>query len=200
MEKIAIKEAIVVEGRYDKNTLSQVVEGLILVTHGFGIFSDKAQMALLQKVAKEQGLIVLTDSDGAGFVIRHRISSVIDKKYLKHAYIPDIKGKEKRKVTGSKEGTLGVEGMSPQVLREVLSRCGANFSQERRNGFTTGDFLRWGLTGEGSQKKREILLGKLGLPKHMTKKAMLEMFCASYQPEEILGILQEMEEDEGCKG
>ena len=106
---LKLREAIVVEGRYDKNTLSQVVDTLILETSGFGIFKNAEQMALLRKAAEKRGLIVLTDSDGAGFVIRNRIKGTIPKEYLKHAYIPDVYGKEKRKRKGGKEGKLGVE-------------------------------------------------------------------------------------------
>ena len=105
---LKIREAIAVEGRYDKNTLSQVVDTLILETHGFGIFKDPERMALLRRAAEKRGLIVLTDSDGAGFVIRNRIKSAIPGQYLKHAYIPDVYGKEKRKRQRGKEGKLGV--------------------------------------------------------------------------------------------
>ena len=124
---LKIREAIAVEGRYDKNTLSQVVDTLILETHGFGIFKDPERMALLRRAAEKRGLIVLTDSDGAGFVIRNRIKSAIPGQYLKHAYIPDVYGKEKRKRQRGKEGKLGVEGMSPAVLEQVLRRAGATF-------------------------------------------------------------------------
>ena len=106
---VKIKEAIVVEGRYDKNTLSQIVDAPILETSGFGIFKDKEQMALLRKVAEIRGLIVFTDSDGAGFVIRNHLKSAIPGQYLKHAYTPDILGKERRKAKPGKEGKLGVE-------------------------------------------------------------------------------------------
>ena len=112
---VKIKEAIVVEGRYDKNTLSQIVDAPILETAGFGIFKDKKQMALLRSVAEKRGLIVFTDSDGAGFVIRNHIKSAIPGKYLKHAYIPDIFGKERRKAAPGKEGKLGVEGAMPCI-------------------------------------------------------------------------------------
>ncbi len=127
---LKIKEAIVVEGRYDKNTLSQVVDTLILETGGFRIFKDPEQMALLRKAAERRGLIVLTDSDGAGFVIRNRIRGSIPQQYVKHAYIPDVYGKERRKRQRGKEGKLGVEGMPPQVLEEVLRRAGATFLEE----------------------------------------------------------------------
>ena len=127
---VKIKEAIVVEGRYEKNTLSQIVDATILETKGFGLFRDKQQLALLRKVAQKRGLIVFTDSDGAGFVIRNHIKSAIDGKYLKHAYIPDIPGKERRKAAPGKEGKLGVEGMTPAIILEALRRAGATIEEE----------------------------------------------------------------------
>ena len=120
-----VKEAIVVEGRYDKNALSQVVDALILETSGFGLFKDREKQKLLRLIAQAKGLIVLTDSDGAGFVIRRFISSCVDPALVKHAYIPDIYGRERRKSAPSKEGKLGVEGMQPQILLEALIRAGA---------------------------------------------------------------------------
>ena len=119
---VKIREAILVEGRYDKNTLSQIVDAPILETNGFGIFKDKQQMALLRKVAVSRGLIVFTDSDGAGFVIRNHVKSAIPSQYLKHAYIPDIAGKERRKTAPGKEGKLGVEGMRPDIILDALQR------------------------------------------------------------------------------
>ena len=127
---VKIREAIVVEGRYDKNTLSQILDAPILETSGFGIFKDKQQMALLRRIAETRGLIVFTDSDGAGFVIRNHIKSAIPGKYLKHAYIPDIYGKEKRKAAPGKEGKLGVEGMTEDVILGSLRRAGATIDGE----------------------------------------------------------------------
>ena len=127
---LRIKEAIVVEGRYDKNTLSQVVDTLILETGGFHIFKDPEQMALLRRAAQRRGLIVLTDSDGAGFVIRNRIRGAVPQSQVKHAYIPDVYGKERRKRQRGKEGKLGVEGMTPAVLEQVLRRAGATVLDE----------------------------------------------------------------------
>ena len=124
---VKIKEAIVVEGRYDKNTLSQIVDAPILQTNGFGIMNDKAQLALLRSVAKKRGVIVFTDSDGAGFVIRKFLKGAISGEYLKHAYIPDIPGKERRKDSPGKEGKLGVEGMTPEIIINCLQRAGATF-------------------------------------------------------------------------
>ena len=122
---LCIQEAIVVEGRYDKNALSQVVDTLILETGGFQLFQDPERMALLDRAARRRGLVVLTDSDGAGLVIRNRIKAVIPAQFLKHAYIPDVYGKERRKRSPGKEGKLGVEGMPPDVLERVLRRAGA---------------------------------------------------------------------------
>ena len=121
----SVREVIVVEGRYDKNSLSQVVDAVIIETSGFGIFNNIQKQKLLRKMAESRGLVVLTDSDGAGFVIRNFIKSCVDPALVKHAYIPDIYGKEKRKLSPSKEGKLGVEGMRPDILLEALRRAGA---------------------------------------------------------------------------
>ena len=131
---VKIKEAIVVEGRYDKNTLSQIVDAPILETSGFGIFKDKQQLKLLRKVAQLRGLIVFTDADGAGFVIRNHLKSAIPGKYLKHAYIPDIPGKEKRKAAPGKEGKLGVEGMTPDIILQALRNAGATIEGRPKSG------------------------------------------------------------------
>ncbi len=192
---LRIKEAIVVEGRYDKNTLSQVVDTLILETGGFAIFHNREQMALLNRVARTRGLIVLTDSDGAGFVIRNRIKGAIPKEYAKHAYIPDVYGKERRKRQGGKEGKLGVEGMSPQVLESVLRRAGATFlseeqAQEAGRPITKGDLFAAGLTGRpDSAARRQELLKKLELPQHMTTNGLLEVLNTCYSREEALALL-----------
>lgn len=176
---IKIREAIVVEGRYDKNTLSQIVDAPILETSGFGIMKDKAQLDLLRRVAKRRGLIILTDSDGAGFVIRNHLKSCIDNRYLKHAYIPDIPGKERRKATAGKEGKLGVEGMTPQVIVDCLRRAGATIegkdSAAAADSITKQDLMSLGLSGgKDSSAKRGKLLQKLELPAHMSSNAMLQ--------------------------
>ena len=198
---VKIKEAIVVEGRYDKNTLSQIVNAPIFETAGFGIFKDKQQMALLRRVAMERGLIVFTDSDGAGFVIRNHIKCAIDARYLKHAYIPDIYGKERRKATPGKEGKLGVEGMTRDVLLEALRRSGATFEDETAPatmGITKQDLMELGLSGgKNSGVKRLALLRKLGLPEHMSTNAMLQTLNLLYTPEELRSVLIELEKDHG---
>ncbi len=178
-----IKEVIVVEGRYDKNTLSQVVDAAILETSGFGIFNDAAKRRLLKTLAETRGLIVLTDSDGAGFLIRNHIRGIVDPKLVKHAYIPDISGKERRKEKASKEGKLGVEGMRPEVLIEALKRAGATFddspAEQRPAQITKADLYAKGLSGrEGSSDKRRQLLQKLGLPERMSADAMLDVLNA----------------------
>ena len=178
-----IKEVIVVEGRYDKNTLSQVVDAAILETSGFGIFNDAAKRRLLKTLAETRGLIVLTDSDGAGFLIRNHIRGIVDPKLVKHAYIPDISGKERRKEKASKEGKLGVEGMRPEVLIEALKRAGATFddspAEQRPAQITKADLYAKGLSGrEGSAEKRRQLLQKLGLPERMSADAMLDVLNA----------------------
>ena len=191
-----IQEAIVVEGRYDKNTLSQVVDTLILETGGFQIFKDPEQMALLQKAAERRGLIVLTDSDGAGFVIRNRIKGVIPAQFLKHAYIPDVYGKERRKRQPGKEGKLGVEGMPPAVLEQVLRRAGATFLKEDARSWespqlTKADLFAAGLSGgAGSAEKRRALLKKLELPEHMSANALLAVLNSCYSREEIAPLLE----------
>ena len=176
---IKIREAIVVEGRYDKNTLSQIVDAPIFETSGFGIMKDKAQLSLLRKVADTRGLIVFTDSDGAGFVIRNFLKGAIPANQLKHAYIPDIYGKERRKSAPGKEGKLGVEGMRPEVIVDALRKAGATVEGESAT-HTTGnitkqDLVELGLSGgQDSSEKRKQLLKKLQLPEHMSSNAMLQ--------------------------
>lgn len=198
---VKIKEAILVEGRYDKNTLSQIVDAPILETAGFGIFKDKKQMALLRQVAQKRGLIVFTDSDGAGFVIRNHIKSAIPGKYLKHAYIPDVIGKERRKSAPGKEGKLGVEGMSREIILQALRRAGATFDDGAvisSGQITKQDLMELGLSGgENSTAMRLALLKKTGLPEHMSANAMLQALNLLYTLEELSQILQTLETDHG---
>ena len=190
---VKIQEAILVEGRYDKNTLSQIVDAPIFETAGFGIFKDKEQLALLRRVAEKRGLIVFTDSDGAGFVIRNYIKGAIPGKYLKHAYIPDIPGKERRKAAPGKEGKLGVEGMSPEVILQALHASGATIdgeAVESGSSITKQDFVDWGLSGgQDSAEKRKKLLKKLNLPERMTANALLRAVNLLYSREELAEML-----------
>lgn len=193
---IKIREAIVVEGKYDKNTLSQIVDAPILETSGFGIFKNKEQMALLRRIAETRGLIVFTDPDGAGFVIRGHIKSAIPGKYLKHAYVPDIYGKEKRKAAPGKEGKLGVEGMTRQVIVEALKKAGATIEGEDApvcKGITKQDLMALGLSGGADASRRRLaLLKKLGLPERMSANAMLQALNLLYSREELAAFLQEI--------
>lgn len=199
---VRIKEAIVVEGRYDKNTLSQVVDTVILETAGFGIFKDEERLHLLRRLAKERGLIVLTDSDGAGFVIRNYLKGAVDPSLVKHAYIPDRPGKEKRKRRPGREGKLGVEGMSPQVLLEALHRGGATFlngteEPAARRPVTKADLFAAGLSGtpEASERRAE-LLKRLDLPERLSSNAMLEILNVLYGYDALaeMGVLKKAEE------
>lgn len=193
---LKLREAIVVEGRYDKNTLSQIVDAPIFETRGFGIFRDKEQMRLLRRVAQQRGLIVFTDPDGAGFVIRNHIKSAIPTKYLKHAYVPDIMGKERRKNKAGKEGKLGVEGMRPEIIINALRNAGATIEGENAGALraiTKQDLVDFGLSGgAGASEKRKMLLKHLGLPEHMSANAMLDALNLLYSVDELENILLQM--------
>lgn len=193
---VKIREAIVVEGRYDKNTLSQILDATILETSGFGIFKDKQRLKLLRQVAEKRGLIVFTDADGAGFVIRNHIKSAIPAQYLKHAYTPDILGKERRKAAPGKEGKLGVEGMRPEVILDALKKAGATFEGETstpaQKEITKADLVTLGLSGmPGSDEKRKRLLKKLDLPERMSANAMLQALNLLYTLEELTSLAGE---------
>ena len=197
---VKIREAIVVEGRYDKNTLSQIVDAPILETSGFGIMKDKQQLKLLRKVAQSRGLIVFTDSDGAGFVIRNYLKGAIEPKYLKHAYIPDIAGKERRKSAPGKEGKLGVEGMTPQVILESLRKAGATIlgaeTSVSAGNVTKQDMMDLGLSGgRESSTLRRKLMKKLDLPEHMSANALLQAVNLLYTLDELREILSQLGEN-----
>ena len=193
-----IKEVIVVEGRYDKNTISQVVDATVVTLGGFSVFNDREKLAFLRRLAEERGLIVLTDSDGAGFVIRNYLKGTLPKDLVKQAYIPDIRGKERRKRHAGKEGKLGVEGMRPEVLLETLTRAGATFldgegeSALRKEPITKADLFTLGLTGgPDSAAKRQTLLKKLDLPEHLTANGMLEALNLLYDRETLEQAMKE---------
>ena len=199
---VKIKEAIVVEGRYDKNTLSQILDAPILETSGFGIFKDKQQMQLLRRIAETRGLIVFTDSDGAGFVIRNHVKSAIPAQHLKHAYTPDILGKERRKSTPGKEGKLGVEGMTRDVILEALRRAGATFEDSAQNNktgnITKQDMTALGLSGgKGSAGLRQQLLKRLEFPEKMSANALLQALNLLLTLEELTNIVKTLEHTNG---
>ena len=196
-----IKEVIVVEGRYDKNTVSQVVDATVVTLGGFAVFNDKEKLAFLRRLAEKQGLILLTDSDGAGFLLRNYLKGALPKERVKQAYIPDVKGKERRKRRGGKEGKLGVEGMPPAVLLEALRRAGAPFETEvpaEKNALPTADLFELGLSGgEGSAERRRRLLKRLNMPEHLTANGMLEALNLLFNREELAVLLREEEADLG---
>ncbi len=172
---IKLEQAIVVEGKYDKNTLSQLVDAPIFETNGFGVMKDRALVALLRRAAGTRGLIVLTDSDGAGFVIRNYLKSVLPKQGVFHAYIPDVPGKERRKDKPGKEGKLGVEGMRPEVLLQALERAGVRERTDERPQITKTDLFLCGLSGgAGSARRRAELMRRLKLPEHLGANAFLD--------------------------
>ena len=189
MKKPRIEEVVVVEGRYDRNMLLQVVDATVVETGGFAVFNDREKLHFLRKLAEKRGLILLTDSDGAGFVIRNYLKGALPKERIKQAYIPDVFGKERRKRKAGKEGKLGVEGMTPEILLEALRRSGVTFSgedaTERQAAITKADLLEKGLIGAGSAQRRRELLQKLELPEHLTPNAMLEMLNLLMSREEF---------------
>ena len=176
----------------------QVVDTVVLESGGFRIFNNKDQLKLLRRIAETRGLIVLTDSDGAGFVIRNYLKGALPKGCVKQAYVPDIAGKERRKRHGSKEGKLGVEGMRPQVILDALRRAGATFAQQDESEapvhpvITKADFYEWGLSGRpDSTARRAAVLHALDLPAHMTANALLEFINAVGTHEQVAEIIQQ---------
>ena len=191
-----IREVIVVEGRYDKNTLSQVVDATVVTLGGFSVFNDREKLAFLRRLALERGLIVLTDSDGAGFVLRNYLKGALPKDRVKQAYIPDVAGKERRKRRPGKEGKLGVEGMRPEVLLEALRRCGATFEDEAAEQtppeppITKADLFALGLTGgTDSGERRRALQRRLELPEHLTANGLLEALNLLYGRSAFLALM-----------
>ncbi|SMC47785.1 toprim domain-containing protein [Papillibacter cinnamivorans] len=198
---IRVSEVIVVEGRYDKNTLRQLVDATIIETSGFGIFSDEEKLGLLRKLAQSRGIIVLTDSDGAGFVIRNYLKGALPADRVKHAYIPDISGKERRKRRAGREGKLGVEGMESGVLLRALKAAGATFGEappreERGREITRADLYADGFSGGrmSGEKRRELLL-RLDLPEHLNTKGLTEVLNALMSYEEYKKAVSELGEE-----
>ena len=193
-----IREAIVVEGKYDKIALEPLVNTAIFTTDGFGIFKNKEKLAMLRRVAERRGLIVLTDADGAGLVIRNRLRGAIPARYLKHAYIPDVPGKERRKAAPSRAGTLGVEGMKPELLEEALRRAGAVCDVPPRESVTKADLAALGLSGGAdSAARRRTVQKKLALPENLSANALLDAVNSLYTKEEFLSAMRAFDEERG---
>ena len=194
---IHVREAIVVEGKYDKNTLSQLVDAPIFETGGFSILKDSEQLTLLRRVADKRGLVILTDPDGAGFVIRNYLKGTLPKDKVLHAYVPDISGKEKRKKTAGKEGKLGVEGMTQEILLQALKNAGATINgeaaQQTADPITHTDLFELGLSGgAGSRQKRQKVLSALELPEHMSTAALLDAVNLLYTKDEFVHFCEEL--------
>ncbi|MEF2910073.1 MAG: DUF4093 domain-containing protein [Oscillospiraceae bacterium] len=191
MDKLKLRQAIVVEGKYDQNTLRQLVDTAIFTTNGFTGMKDPALLRLLQQAAQTTGLVILTDSDGAGFLIRNTLKSALPETGVLHAYIPDLPGKEKRKAAPGKEGLLGVEGMTPEILLKALRNAGAEFADgstppPAREPITKQDLFALGLSGgPESAKKRAALLKALSLPAHMSANALLQALNVLFSREEF---------------
>jgi len=192
-----VLEVIVVEGRYDKNAVAQVVDCAIIETSGFGVFSDKDKIALLRRLADKRGLVILTDSDSAGFFIRGRLRGMLGSANVKHAYIPDVRGREKRKAAPSREGKVGVEGMAADVIIEALERAGATFEEVSPHTaslapaepITKADFFGLGLSGgEGSAKKRRELMFRLDLPERLSANALLDVLNILFTRDEFFNV------------
>ena len=194
-----VREVIVVEGRYDKNTLSQLVDATILETGGFAVFHDRQKLALLRRLAEKRGVILLTDSDGAGFVIRNYLKGALPKGQVKQAYIPDVTGRERRKRRAGREGKLGVEGMRPEVLLQALERAGATFEEDGRMlpktpgaALTKQNLYELGLAGgKDSAARRTALQKRLKLPEHLSANALLEVLNLLYSRGELAAVLEE---------
>ncbi len=184
---IKLKEAVIVEGKYDKIKLSSIVDGLIITTDGFGIFKDREKRELIKTLAKKRGIIILTDSDSAGFLIRSHIKGFVSEGEIKNVFIPDVFGKEKRKSAPSKEGKLGVEGMDRELLENALKKAGIVEEKTNPNAkkVLKSDLFEDGISGGADSKaKRTRLLKELGLPERMSANALLETVNALYSFEE----------------
>ncbi len=192
---INIKEAVIVEGKYDKMRLKSVINATIIETNGFRIFNDKEKINLIKQIAEKQGIVILTDSDSAGFVIRNHLKGIVPKEQMKHAYIPQIKGKEKRKEKPSKEGILGVEGIDEECLLSVLKNAGATINDINcnTNNITKTDLYRLGLTGRDNSKiMRTALLKKLNLPPYITTNALAEVLSPIITVQQLKELVNEL--------
>ena len=194
---IRLKEAIVVEGRYDKIKLGGIVDAPIIETGGFRVFNDREKLQLIRRIAAARGIVILTDSDGAGFVIRNFLKGAVPKEQIINCYIPQLQGKEKRKAQAGKEGLLGVEGVTDEVIIRALRSCGATIIGEdavRRADITKADLYPLGLTGTANAAKlRQALLRRLGLPTYLSANAMLTALNCLYSLEELKDLLDSME-------
>ena len=195
---IHLNEAVIVEGKYDKIKLSNFVDAEIIVTDGFRIFKDKQKCDMIRRIAEKRGIIILTDSDSAGFMIRGHIAGLCEPEYIKNVFVPEIKGKEKRKAQASAQGLLGVEGLSEQVIIEALLKAGVSVDgkalEKTKGGITRSDLFEYGLIGgENSSEKRKMLEKKLDLPTGMSVSQLLTALNSLFDREELKSSLEELE-------
>lgn len=193
---IRLSKPVIVEGKYDIIKLSNLIDGLIIKTDGFGIFKDKEKQKLIRRLAGETGIIVLTDSDSAGFLIRNFLTSSLPQDKITHVYIPDVFGKEKRKAEGGKEGKLGVEGMTEEVLLEAFRKAGvvSETTTERRRLITNIDLYEYGLSGRpNSQEKRKKLLERLSLPERLSTSSLVKILNTFVTYEEFTDTVKELD-------
>lgn len=195
---IKVDMPIIVEGKYDKIKLKSIIDGIILTTNGYGIYKNKEKMALIRKYAEKSGIIILTDSDGAGFQIRNHLKSALGNVRIVNIYIPDIFGKERRKAEPSKEGKLGVEGIDKEILIKAFTEAGVisgeNSAEKREPWLTKADYMALGLSGgENSSLLRTELAKKLGLPERITGKALFEALNELYSKDEVIPLIKEIQ-------
>lgn len=191
---LKIKEAVIVEGRYDKLKLSNLLDTLIVETGGFHIYKDKEKLKFIKKLARERGIIVLTDSDHSGFQIRGLLSSEIPKEQIKHLYIPDVFGKEKRKNKPSKEGKLGVEGIGDQTLLSLFEKQGIKADKVTKSDpVTSYDLYDLGFSGtDGAKQKKKKLLKSLDLPEFLSTSSLLSYINSSMTRQEFVSLAEKI--------
>lgn len=188
--KQKLSKAIIVEGKYDKIRLSNIFDTIIVATEGFGIFNDKSKQKYIKKLADSCGVIILTDSDGAGFVIRNFVRNICAGGKIYNAYIPDISGKEKRKTAPSKENKLGVEGIDDDIIRKSIANLSLSEEQPRIGDISMGDLFELGIIGgDNSSFLRKELTKEIDLPEHISSKALLEIINLMFSLEELRQII-----------
>ena len=197
---IKINQAVIVEGKYDKIRLETVIDAPIITTDGFGIFNDKQKQSLIRKIAQKRGIVILTDSDSAGFLIRSKLCGMVPPEQITHVYIPELHGKEKRKPQPSKEGLLGVEGAPNDIIAAAFERAGliGGADSDNRRKITKTDLYDLGLCGrENSAALRKMLINKLGFPRHMSANALLSALNIFMDYDELCGLCEELQNING---
>lgn len=195
---IKIKEAIIVEGKYDKIKISSLIDAVIIITNGYGIFKDKEKLSLIRYYAEKTGIIILTDSDSSGFRIRGYLKGAIHKGSVKNVYIPDIFGKEKRKEKPSAEGKLGVEGIKPEIIMEAFRKAGISAAENTvKSDINSVTFYELGLSGSANSRElRQKVQKKLGLPSLMSNTALMEVLCTMLDAKGLSELVAQIKEED----